>query len=57
VAELLKYPVVPAVKAMVAHVMSEEIWLAVRPPLASISGEGQAQLALAFDKLFQSKAA
>ncbi|MDC9812651.1 MULTISPECIES: dihydrodipicolinate synthase family protein [Rhizobium] len=57
VAELLKYPVVPAVKAMVAHVASEEIWLAVRPPLASISTEGQAQLALAFDRLFQSKAA
>ncbi|MBB2750761.1 UNVERIFIED_ORG: 4-hydroxy-tetrahydrodipicolinate synthase [Rhizobium aethiopicum] len=57
VAELLKYPVVPAVKAMVAHVMSEEIWLAVRPPLGSISGEGQAQLVMAFDKLFQSKAA
>ncbi|MDC7744607.1 dihydrodipicolinate synthase family protein [Rhizobium binxianense] len=57
VAELLKYPVVPAVKAMVAHVASEEIWLAVRPPLASISTEGQAQLALTFDRLFQSKAA
>ncbi|NNU49404.1 dihydrodipicolinate synthase family protein [Rhizobium sp. WYCCWR 11279] len=57
VAELLKYPVVSAVKAMVAHVTSEDIWLAVRPPLASISAEGQAQLALAFDRLFQSKAA
>ncbi|MGO6907319.1 dihydrodipicolinate synthase family protein, partial [Rhizobium ruizarguesonis] len=36
---------------------SDEIWLAVRPPLVSISGDGQAQLALAFDTLFRSKAA
>ncbi|QND17329.1 dihydrodipicolinate synthase family protein (plasmid) [Rhizobium leguminosarum bv. trifolii] len=57
VAELLKFPVTAAVKAMVAHLTSDEIWLAVRPPLVSISGEGQAQLALAFDTLFRSKAA
>ncbi|NEK18890.1 dihydrodipicolinate synthase family protein [Rhizobium leguminosarum] len=55
--ELLKFPVTAAVKAMVAHLTSDEIWLAVRPPLVSISGEGQAQLALAFDTLFRSKAA
>lgn len=57
VPELLKYSVIAAVKAMVARVTSEEIWLTVRPPLVSISGEGQAQLALAFDTLFRSKAA
>ncbi|EJZ18713.1 dihydrodipicolinate synthase family protein (plasmid) [Rhizobium sp. Pop5] len=57
VVELLKHPVIPAVKAMIARVTSEEIWLAVRPPLVSLSGEGQAQLALAFDTLFRSKAA
>ncbi|MGO7867417.1 dihydrodipicolinate synthase family protein, partial [Rhizobium ruizarguesonis] len=55
--ELLKFPVTAAVKAMVAHLTSDEICLAVRPPLVSISGEGQAQLALAFDTLFRSKAA
>lgn len=57
VAELLKYPVTAAVKAMVARLTGDEIWLAVRPPLVSISGEGQNQLALAFDSLFRSKAA
>ncbi|MGZ2487742.1 4-hydroxy-tetrahydrodipicolinate synthase [Rhizobium pisi] len=57
VPELLKHSVIAAVKAMVARVTSEEIWLAVRPPLVSISGEGQAQLALAFDTFFRSKAA
>ncbi|MDH6205404.1 4-hydroxy-tetrahydrodipicolinate synthase [Rhizobium leguminosarum] len=57
VAELLKFPVTAAVKTMVTHLTSDEIWLAVRPPLVSISDEGQAQLALAFDTLFRSKAA
>ncbi|ANK94985.1 MULTISPECIES: dihydrodipicolinate synthase family protein [Rhizobium] len=57
VLELLKHPVVPAVKAMVARTTSEETWIAVRPPLTSISGEARAQLALAFDNLFRSKAA
>lgn len=57
VAELLKYPVTPAVKVMVTRQTSDDVWLAVRPPLISISGEGQEQLALAFDSLFRSKAA
>ncbi|WP_025662411.1 dihydrodipicolinate synthase family protein [Rhizobium sp. IBUN] len=57
VAELLKYPVTPAVKVMVARQTCDDVWLAVRPPLISISGEGQEQLALAFDSLFRSKAA
>ncbi|WP_018860109.1 dihydrodipicolinate synthase family protein [Rhizobium sp. 42MFCr.1] len=57
VAELLKYPVTPAVKVMVARQTSDDGWLAVRPPLISISGEGQERLALAFDSLFRSKAA
>ncbi|MBB3395357.1 MULTISPECIES: dihydrodipicolinate synthase family protein [unclassified Rhizobium] len=57
VAELLKYPVTAAVKAMVARLSDDEMWLAVRAPLVSISTEGQEQLALAFDALFRSKAA
>ncbi|QND43801.1 dihydrodipicolinate synthase family protein (plasmid) [Rhizobium leguminosarum bv. viciae] len=57
VEELLKFPVTAAVKTMVTHVTSDEIWLAVRPPLVSISAEGQAQLFRAFDTLFRSKAA
>ncbi|WP_064708343.1 dihydrodipicolinate synthase family protein [Rhizobium bangladeshense] len=57
VVELLKHPVISAVKAMVARTTSEETWIAVRPPLISISGEARGQLALAFDRLFRSKAA
>ncbi len=57
VAELLKYPVTPAVKAMVARQLGDENWLAVRAPLLSISKDGQKQLGLVFDGLFRTKAA
>lgn len=57
VSELVKFPVIPAVKAMVAHVSGDEIWLAVRPPLVSASGEARNHLIGAFDALFRSKAA
>jgi 4-hydroxy-tetrahydrodipicolinate synthase len=57
VLELLKFPVTPAVKVMVAELSGDEIWLAVRPPLVSISGEGRNHLAGVFNALFRSKAA
>lgn len=57
VAELLKFPVTPAVKAMVARQLNDEKWLAVRAPLLSISKDGQEQLGLVFDRLFQTQAA
>ncbi|MBX5142233.1 dihydrodipicolinate synthase family protein [Rhizobium lentis] len=57
VVELLKHPVIPAVKTMVACTTLEDIWVAVRPPLLPLSAEAQEQLAIAFDRLFQSKAA
>jgi len=57
VAELLKHPVTPAVKVMVATMTGDETWLAVRPPLTSISADGRRELVAAFDSLFQTKAA
>ena len=57
VAELLKYPVIPAVKVLVSHVTGEPIWHSVRPPLVSISAENRTKLAAAFEQLFNSKAA
>ncbi|AYG61953.1 dihydrodipicolinate synthase family protein [Rhizobium jaguaris] len=57
VPELLKFPVTAAVKVMVAQLSEDEIWLAVRPPLVSISGEGRNHLTSAFNALFRSKAA
>ncbi|RJT40882.1 dihydrodipicolinate synthase family protein [Mesorhizobium waimense] len=52
VLELLKYPVTPAVKVMVARKTGDEGWLAVRPPLEPISAQGRQQLAAAYDRLF-----
>ncbi|ESY16198.1 MULTISPECIES: dihydrodipicolinate synthase family protein [unclassified Mesorhizobium] len=52
VIELLKHPVTPAVKVMVARKTGDERWLAVRPPLEPIALQGQQQLAAAYDSLF-----
>jgi len=49
--------VTPAVKAMIAHLSGDPSWLRVRPPLLSITEEGQRLLGSAFDTLFRSKAA
>ncbi|MFB9979436.1 dihydrodipicolinate synthase family protein [Mesorhizobium kowhaii] len=57
VLELLKYPVTPAVKVMVARKTGDERWLAVRPPLEPIASQGQQQLAAAYDRLFATEAA
>lgn len=57
VAELLKYPVTPAVKVLVSHVTGEPIWHSVRAPLVSISAENRTKLSAAFEQLFNRKAA
>lgn len=57
VAELLKHPVTPAVKVLVAHVTGEKIWHRVRPPLVSISAENCKKLEAAFETLFNKRAA
>ncbi|MER8439648.1 dihydrodipicolinate synthase family protein [Mesorhizobium sp. M1312] len=57
VLELLKYPVTPAVKVMVALKTGDERWLAVRPPLEPITSQGRQQLAAAYDSLFATEPA
>ncbi|UVC16891.1 dihydrodipicolinate synthase family protein [Mesorhizobium onobrychidis] len=57
VLELLKYPVTPAVKVMVARKTGDERWLAVRPPLEPIASQGRQQLAAAYDRLFATEPA
>ncbi|RWP41850.1 MAG: dihydrodipicolinate synthase family protein [Mesorhizobium sp.] len=57
VLELLKYPVIPAVKVMVARKTGDERWLAVRPPLEPIGSQGRQQLAAAYDRLFATEPA
>ncbi len=56
-ANILNYPVVPAVKAIVAHVTGRPEWKAVRPPLTPLSSEGSAALATLYDGLFSRQTA
>jgi 4-hydroxy-tetrahydrodipicolinate synthase len=57
VEEVLRYPVTPAVKALVAHRSGDRAWLHVRAPLAAI-GEAEAlRLGSVYDHLFEAKAA
>lgn len=57
VLELLKYPVTPAVKVMVARKTGDDRWLTVRPPLEPIAAQGRQQLAAAYDRLFATEPA
>lgn len=48
---LLRFPVTPAVKALVAHRYGDATYLNTAPPLESTDASAQAQLASAFDAL------
>jgi 4-hydroxy-tetrahydrodipicolinate synthase len=50
--EVLKYPVTPAVKALLARRSNDAGWLNVRPPLTRISNQSADQLALAYARIF-----
>jgi 4-hydroxy-tetrahydrodipicolinate synthase len=52
VAAVLKYPVIPAVKALLAHRSGDKRWLTVRPPLVGLSGEEARALGAAYNALF-----
>ena len=51
VEELLRHPVTPAVKALVAHRYGDDGFVAVAPPLLPIEPGVRAELAAAFDRL------
>jgi 4-hydroxy-tetrahydrodipicolinate synthase len=55
--EVLKYPVTPAVKALLARRRNDEGWLNVRPPLTRISSQHANELASVYDRIFSQKAA
>ncbi|OCJ07468.1 dihydrodipicolinate synthase family protein [Rhizobium sp. AC27/96] len=57
VEELVRYPVIPSIKAILARVTNDESWLAVRPPLVPISGQDCDKLFAAFGALFRARAA
>jgi len=49
---ILKYPVTPAVKALLSHRSENNRWLKVRPPLVQLSDEEVKELGAAHDALF-----
>ena len=49
---ILKYPVTPAVKALLSHRSQDNRWLKVRPPLVQLSNEEVKELGAAHDALF-----
>ena len=55
--ELLHYPVIPAVKAMVAYRTGDAAWSATRAPLVTLPEHDAKKLAGLFDRIGQTKAA
>jgi 4-hydroxy-tetrahydrodipicolinate synthase len=55
--EVLKYPVTPAVKALIAHRTGDAAWLNVRPPLVPIGPADAARLTGAFEAIFAAEVA
>jgi 4-hydroxy-tetrahydrodipicolinate synthase len=49
---ILKYPVTPAVKALLSYRSKESRWLTVRPPLVPLSPAETRDLGAAYDALF-----
>ena len=50
-------PVIPAVKALIAHVERDPSWARTRPPLTALDADEARQLATGFDRLFAVEAA
>jgi 4-hydroxy-tetrahydrodipicolinate synthase len=48
---LLRYPVTPGIKALVAHVSGDDAYLRTAPPLLPLSGDGRDALIRAFEAL------
>jgi 4-hydroxy-tetrahydrodipicolinate synthase len=55
--EVLKFPVIPAVKGLIAHRTRDPGWLPVRPPLIALTASQAARLAQIYDGIFASAAA
>jgi 4-hydroxy-tetrahydrodipicolinate synthase len=55
--ELLKYPVTPAVKALIAQKTGNKEWLRARPPLMAMTATDAASLTKASSAIFTEKAA
>ncbi len=54
---VVSVPVIPGVKALVAHVHRDPAWLATRPPLDALSAAEAARLGALYDGIVGAKAA
>jgi 4-hydroxy-tetrahydrodipicolinate synthase len=50
--ELVKYPVIPALKALMAHTYNSNAWARVKPPLSALKAADAASLGKTMDSLF-----
>jgi 4-hydroxy-tetrahydrodipicolinate synthase len=50
--EVLRYPVIPAVKTLVAHRTGDTAWLRVKPPLMGLTTPEAERLTSVYDRLF-----
>lgn len=57
VEQLVTYPVIPSIKAILANLTENDSWLAVRPPLVPMNRQDSDTLFAAFSALFRAKAA
>lgn len=57
VEQLVTYPVIPSIKAMLANLTENDSWLAVRPPLVPMNRQDSDTLFAAFSASFRAKAA
>lgn len=57
VEEVLRHPVVPAVKALIAHQTNDPAWLRVRSPLSALDEATAKRIGAAADAIFAAKAA
>ena len=55
--EVLRYPVIPAVKTLVAHRTGDTAWLRVKPPLMGLATTEAEQLTSLYDRLFTGRGA
>ena len=55
--EIVRHPVTPAVKALIAHRTADPDWRNVRPPLSSIDEAASAQLGAVYDMHFRESVA
>jgi 4-hydroxy-tetrahydrodipicolinate synthase len=55
--ELVKYPVIPALKSLIAHKTGDGEWRRARPPLSALAQTDHALLTNAYSAIFTEKAA